>query len=332
MNNDLPKRVLVTRFSSLGDVALTIPVIKIFLKENPNVEVIYVSRLFVSSLFQNIDRLVFKPIDLDHKHKGVLGILTFFIALKNENIIAYADLHNVLRTKILQFLFRLKGVSVVGLNKGRKEKKLLVKKSNKQKVQLKTTLERYADVFRSLGFNLSEIDKEPHPIRKESKIIGIAPFAQFKSKIYPIEKLKEIANYFINKGYQIILFGGGSIEKQILNNWAKENANVSVANTNSLISEIEIMKKLAFVIAMDSANMHLASLAQTPVFSIWGGTHVYGGFLGHKQNSGFVVEDKELACRPCSVFGTNNCYRQDFACMQNIKLENITKIIESNLK
>ena len=327
-----PKKILVTRFSALGDVAMTIPVIKQFLSQNQNIEIIFVSRKNVASLFFGIERLKFYAFEPDSEHKGIMGLFRLFLELKKQKINAYADLHNVLRTHILRFLFTLNGIPVKKIDKGRAKKKALSRKDNKNKIQLKSNFERYADVFRALGFEVSIPKLEAFPIRKEQNKIGIAPFAQHKGKIYPLEKMQEIAVYFANKNYEILLFGGGKTEKSILQEWTKLHHNISVVSAQSLADEVEIMRQLAFMISMDSANMHLASLAETAVFSFWGATHPFAGFLGYRQNEKYIIQQEELQCRPCSIYGNKSCYRKDYACLYSIEPVQFIKQIENFLK
>jgi ADP-heptose:LPS heptosyltransferase len=324
---DKPKKILVTRFSALGDVAMTIPSIQLFLDQNKQVEVIYVSRPNFASLFEGIERLSFVPIDLEGKHKGILGLFKLFIALKKHKIDAYADLHNVLRTHILQFFFMFSGISIKKIDKGRSEKKALTRKNNKTKIQLKSTTERYLDVFRDLGFTIIIPAKKTFEIRNQSKIIGVAPFAQHKAKIYPPEFMQQIVLHFAHKNFEIILLGSGKEEKEIFGKWTKLHKNISVLGVASLSEEIESMKKMSFMISMDSANMHLASLAQTAVFSVWGGTHFYAGFLGYRQNKEFII-DHNLDCRPCSVYGNKACFRKDYACLNQLQPKYIIEKIE----
>jgi len=92
------------------------------------------------------------------------------------------------------------------------------------------------------------------------------------------------------------------------------------------------MSYLDVMLSMDSANMHLASLVNTEVISIWGQTHPYAGFLGWKQLPVNTIQCEDLACRPCSVYGNKECYRKDFACMNNILPETIINKILNCIK
>jgi ADP-heptose:LPS heptosyltransferase len=148
-----PAHIVVFRFSALGDVAMTVPVIKLLLQQYPDLHVTYVSTGFVQPLFEGIDRLLFLSADLKEKHSGVTGLFRLFkIIRKNRSIDAVADLHNVLRTKIIRGFFSFSGLKTAVIDKGRKEKAELTRIENKDFHPLKSTFERYADVFARLGY------------------------------------------------------------------------------------------------------------------------------------------------------------------------------------
>jgi ADP-heptose:LPS heptosyltransferase len=105
---NLPRHILVFRFSALGDVAMTVPVIKLLLQQHPQLEVTYVSTAFVAPLFSGIERLHFYAADLEGIHKGVTGLYRLYRELKCRfDCDSIADLHNVIRTKILRAFFSL---------------------------------------------------------------------------------------------------------------------------------------------------------------------------------------------------------------------------------
>ena len=143
-----PSHILVIRLSAMGDVAMTVPVLKAFAKQYPNIKVTVLTRGFFAPFFEDIPNVTVYIADVKGKHKGVLGLWKLSKALKTLQIDAVADLHNVLRSKILKsFLF---GVKTIQIDKGRADKKALVSGESFQ--QLKTTHQRYADVFKRLGF------------------------------------------------------------------------------------------------------------------------------------------------------------------------------------
>jgi ADP-heptose:LPS heptosyltransferase len=325
------KHLLVIRFSSMGDVAMTVPVVKALLKQNPDVEITYVSRPQFAAFFANIPRLIFFAADLDNTYKGFAGIVKLFNQLKKQgNYSAVADLHDSLRTKILRRLFSLRGIKYAFIDKGRAEKKLLTRFPNKVLQPLKRTVERYADVFRTLGYNIDldyQLLKQPKPLtdniiaitgNKTQAWIGISPFAKHKGKTYPQEKMEAVIRELSKKDVGIFLFGGSLFERGICETWAANYSNViSVLQLLTMEQEFVLINNLDVMLSMDSAGMHLASLEGTPVVSVWGATQHYAGFLGYGQSEENIVADN-IECRPCSVYGDRPCFRGDYACMHRI--------------
>jgi ADP-heptose:LPS heptosyltransferase len=317
-------RILAYRFSAFGDVAMTVPVFREFLEQNPDVEIIMVSRSNFEALFADIPNVIFKGVNLDD-YKGFFGLNRLANELIKEfhpNLIA--NLHDVIRTKILDKIYSTKGFKVFKINKGKEEKEHLTDIWNLNKIQLKRTVERYADVFREMGFQVT-LSHELRPAKFNKSGIGFAPFAQHKGKMLPLEKSYELAKILSLKN-TVYFFGGGKAEAEILEKWEKEIPNTrNLAGKLNLTEELDTIAKLELMISMDSANMHLASLVGTRCVSVWGQTHPYAGFLGFGQSEEDVVQVKDLTCRPCSVFGDKECFRGDWACLEEL---NIQKIVE----
>ena len=139
--------ILAYRFSAFGDVAMTVPVFTEFLKQNPDVEIVMVSRSNFKDLFEGIPNLIFKGINVAD-YKGFFGLRKLGKFLLKEVQPDYiADLHDVIRTKTLDLFFIRNGYKVFKINKGKEEKELLTDVWNLDKKRLKPTSERYADVF-----------------------------------------------------------------------------------------------------------------------------------------------------------------------------------------
>ncbi|MEY8758269.1 glycosyltransferase family 9 protein [Chryseobacterium tongliaoense] len=317
-------RILAYRFSAFGDVAMTAPVFREFLEQNPDVEIVMVSRKNFEGLFADIPNVIFKGINLD-EFKGFFGLNRLANELGKEFHPDYiANLHDVIRTKILDKIYIKKGLKVFKINKGKYEKERLTDVWNLDKVQLKQTVERYADVFREMGFQVN-LSHTLRPATLQKSGIGFAPFAQHKGKMLPLEKSYELARILARK-QKIYFFGGGQKETETLEKWEKEIPNTeSLSGKLNLKEELHRISALELMISMDSANMHLASLVGTRCVSVWGSTHPYAGFLGFGQSENDVVQVKDLSCRPCSVFGDKECYRGDWACLAELDVQ---KIIE----
>ncbi|MBV8252814.1 MAG: glycosyltransferase family 9 protein [Chitinophaga sp.] len=329
------RTILVFRFSALGDMAMTIPVMKRMLESNPGVDIVFVSNKNWGALCEGIPGITFYPADFKGVHKGFPGLFRLFKELGSQfNIAAVADLHNVLRSKVVSTFFRLSGVPVRTIDKGRAEKKALTRKENKVLRPLTTTIERYAEVFRALQLSCEMGTKPvfaprdlPQSVlvvtgsKGTDKWVGIAPFATYVEKMYPLAKMEEvIATVSGEKGHKILLFGGGKEEVAQLGALAaKYPQTVSVAGRLSLKEEMAVISQLDTMVSMDSANMHLASLFGVPVVSVWGATHPYAGFMGYGQLESNAVQIQDLECRPCSVFGNKPCFRGDHACMEWLK-------------
>ena len=326
-----PAHILVIRFSAMGDVAMTVPVLKNALDQNPQLQITVVSNAFFAPLFEGLERCNFHPAYLKEKHKGAVGIYRLFKELKKiATFDAVADLHSVLRSSLLLTFFKLSGYKTAVIDKGRKEKKALTQKENKLLQQLPTSFQRYAQVLREVEINVQlnnsnpVYKKQPAPLslqkilQEGKKIIGIAPFAQHAEKMYPIEKIKAVVKTLAADN-SILLFGGGANEAMILQQWADEIPSVhNMAGKFSFAEELSIISNLDAMLSMDSANMHLASLYAVPVISVWGATHPFAGFYGWGQALQNIVST-DLSCRPCSVFGNKPCWRGDHACMRQIK-------------
>ncbi len=340
-----PRHVLVFRFSAMGDVAMTVPVIRLLLKQHPGLQVTFVSNGFLRPLFSGIDRLAFYPADLKGKHNGLKGLFRLYKELRREySFDAVADLHNVLRTQVIRKFFSFSSLPVTVVDKGRREKKALTRKNNKVMQQLPSTFSRYAAVFDKLGLpvDLTDSLKPLHfslpdgtPLsqwKKEGyKMVGIAPFASYAEKTYPAEKMKEVINSLMKNKVKVVLFGGGKEEINQLGQWEKELPGViNMAGKISFEEELHYISQLDAMVSMDSANMHLASMYGVPVVSVWGATHPYAGFYGWRQASGNAAQ-LNLPCRPCSVFGNKPCYRGDLACMNQLLPEIIYQKLQAVL-
>lgn len=312
------KKILVIRFSAMGDVALSAPVIHSVLNQNKEVCITFLSRAFFEPLFNKNKNFTFKSADLKGEHKGLIGLRKLYNELKKENFDAVIDLHDVLRTKVIRTFFKLAGVPVFVIDKGRKEKKQLIKGKRPFR-KLKHTQIRYAEVFKAAGIK-GELEKEAFlKIRvnskveefiletknKGKKIIGIAPFAAHKSKELGLSKIKELIKKLTEQQHFLFLFGGGRDEQVKLNKLASEFKNCkSIVGELTFLEELMLMSKLDCMIAMDSGNMHLAALVNTKVVSIWGATHPYLGFSPYNNKDYMVQVPKEdLPCRPCTVYG-----------------------------
>lgn len=315
-------KYLVIRFSAMGDVAMTSPVVASVGKENPDDEFVVLTQGWLAPLFDTSENVKVVGIKFDD-YKGVRGILKLFRQLREERFDGVLDLHDVLRSKLLVFLFRITGIPCYVINKGRQEKRNLVR--GKEKKQLKTSIERYCDVFRNGGLSVNLPPRGtkivlplPEPFKQEKigRWYGIAPFAQHKGKAYPIERSKELIKLLAqHENDRVFIFSGGGAEKEIVDAIVSRIPNaIGVFGKVRLDGEKALMSNLDALVSMDSGAMHIASIVGCRCISVWGATHPWAGFLGYGQSEKDVVS-KEMTCCPCSIYGNKPCARGDYECL-----------------
>lgn len=330
--------ILVIRLSAMGDVAMVAPVLRTLTQQYPHLKITVLTRGFFAPFFRDLTNVTVFPAEVNGKHKGILGLFKLSKELKKLKVDAIADLHHVLRSTILKtFLFTIKTIQI---NKGRAEKKALV--TGKTFKQLKTTHQRYADVFNTLGFPL-DVSHPTFPDKavlskkiklllgdSSKKLIGIAPFAAHKGKMYPLQ-LMEVVIKILSKDYKVILFGGGKKEIIILNTFEASFENVvSVADKLSLDEELNLISNLDVMLSMDSGNAHIAAMLGIKVITIWGVTHPYAGFAPYHQPTDFALlpNRKQFPKAPTSIYG--NTYPKHYKeASGSILPETIVKKIKS---
>lgn len=339
------KHILVIRLSAMGDVAMTVPVLRAFSLQYPDVKITVVSRPFFKPFFEGISNLDFFPIDVKERHKGFLGLLRLYWDLKKHKIDAVADLHNVLRSKVVRNLFALRGKKVSATDKGRADKKALTRAENKVFAPVKSMFERHCDTFEKLGFPI-DLSNPIFPSKsllsedilslaqiKSEKWIGIAPFAQYDSKVYPLDLMQKVIDELAHSGNKIFLFGGGEKEISLLNTLKGSHQNVIVvAGKIKLQQEMDLISNLDIMLSMDSGNAHIAAMLGIKVITLWGATHPYAGFKPFNQSMDFcITADREkYPLIPTSVYGNKKVEGYEDA-MRSILPETIINKIKKEL-
>lgn len=309
--------LLVIRFSALGDVALLAPVVRAVAEQHPDVQVTVLSQQRMADLFADMPANVhFHGVDLKHQslREIVAGLGQFDLV---------ADMHGVWRSLYIRTIMRLRRAEVRTIRKDRFSRFFLTHHISRK--PLKHSVLRYGEVLHGLELPASAMKR---PCKTEGEGIGIAPFAAHKGKIYPLERMERVVEILSKKGEPVVLFGGGEKEKEILEAWAAKYPNVeSVAGKYTLGEELELMRGLRVMVTMDSANMHLASLVGTRVVSIWGATHPDAGFMGYGQSLNDCMQ-RDLPCRPCSIYGNKKCRFGDYRCLDIAPEEIVKRIAE----
>jgi ADP-heptose:LPS heptosyltransferase len=320
----------------MGDVAILVPVVRALREKYPEVEITVLTRPFFAPFFRGIHNMRFFNLNQKFRHKGLWGLFRIASDAKKAGVDAVADMQDNTKSRFIRRLLGVEGCRTAHIDKGSSSKRRLCRRGYLNFHQLKTTSERYSDVLRDLGFELTpriELGMElPVPLainflhgKKQGPWIGIAPFAKYDTKVYPVEQMAVVASRIAERAHKVFLFGGGAEEQRLAGELASGHDNIiPVIGTMGLGDELNLIANLDVMLTMDSVAMQMASLVSTPVVSVWGATHPYAGFYGLGQHPDYAVQ-LPLECRPCSVVGNVPCEFGDYRCLTGIAPETIVE-------
>ncbi len=342
--------VLIARFSAFGDVAMTIPVVYSACRCYPDVRFVMVTRPAMTGMFVGAPaNLTLVGADVHGEYRGARGMMRLVARLNARyRFDAFVDLHDVLRTRVMRMACRLHGIRSWHINKGRAGKRALTRRRSKVMLPLVSQRSRYREVFFKAGLPLTDRfdglfdgrgKADPAlfaaitpPKAAGEQWLAIAPSAAHAGKVYPAGLMARVIDAMAGRsGLRIFLLGGPEDAPE-LERLAEGHPNVvSLAGKRyGFGAELALLNHMDAVLTMDSANMHLASIAGAPTLSIWGATHPYCGFKGWRQADADTIQ-LPMTCRPCSVFGQKPCYRGDYLCLAAIKPESVVARINEKL-
>ena len=307
-----PLKILVVRFSSIGDIVLTTPVVRM-LKKQLNAEVHYLTKSAYISLLKN------NPY-IDSVYQIEDSINEIIADLKKEKYNYVIDLHNNLRTQILKF--RL-GVPSRSFNKLHMEKFMLTtfKMDSLPEVHV---VDRYLDTVTHLGvkndneglnFFLKDEDKFDLSQFPDSFIVFVIG-GQHATKMLPTEKIISIINK-LNES--VVLIGGAEDFERGEEIIAATENTINSCGKYNINQSAYLVKNAKHVITHDTGMMHIAAAFKKKIYSVWGNTVPEFGMYPYLSDSNSkIIEVKDLSCRPCSKIGYTKCPKGDFKCMQEI--------------
>jgi ADP-heptose:LPS heptosyltransferase len=321
-------KILIVRFSSIGDIVLTTPVIRCIKKQVEGAEVHYLTKASFARVLQAnpyIDKLILIEKDIPE----VLA------ELKAEHYDYVIDLHNNLRTRRLTTALKVKHSAFHKLN----FKKLLLVNFKINAMPAVHIVDRYLDAAKKffnikndgkgLDYFIPDADIFPLsalPPAHQKGYVAVVIAATYATKRMPPDRLIELCN----KIEQPIVLLGGTAELQL--------AELLVVNVGDKIynacgrfnlnQSASLVKQSLCVITPDTGLMHIASALKKQVLSVWGNTvPEFGMYPYMPDESSVIFEVKGLSCRPCSKLGYNHCPKGHFKCMNNIDLDKITGAI-----
>ena len=283
----MASNLIIIRLGSIGDVAMTLPLLINLEEQHPELTIHFLTKKQFFPIFEKLGNV--RLIAINQKG-GKIRLQDLVIAvqtLRKINTKIVCDLHSVIRTKLITFLLSIIGFKIHAVNKFRDLTTIAILDKPKQLKELQPVIDRYADVIRNSGFVL---DLKPVFLsrvinNKLKKIIGIAPFAKFESKQYDLKKMAEVmVQISATIDCEFLIFGNGSQEREkSLTHFGKVDNCKIVIDCFSFSEELFLISTLDVMVAMDSANGHLAANYNIPVITIWGTTHPILGFGAFKQ-------------------------------------------------
>ncbi len=325
-------KFLIIRFSSIGDIVLTTPVMRNLKKQVENAEIHYLTKNQYSNIVSN-NSYVDKVHVLQHSFKETIRVL------KNERFDYVIDLHNNIRSARVKLHLKMLSFSFKKLN----YQKWLLVKTKINKLPEIHIVDRYMDTVRffisemdSNGLDYfipedDEIDIQTLPASFHKGFVAWVIGARHNTKKFPKLKITEIADQI---NYPVIILGGPDDYND--GRYIEDNAEGNVLNTcgkYNLNQSASLIRQSDVVVTNDTGLMHIAAAFNKSIISFWGNTvPSFGMYPYIPEEHSIMIENKNLTCRPCSKIGFQKCPRKHFKCMNDLNNMEIIKSIRNFLQ
>lgn len=317
-------KILIIRFSSIGDIVLTFPVISAIKKQIENVEIHYFTKKENKNLLKGC-------LSIDKCYFFEKKIFETLRELRNENYSVIIDLHKNIRSNTVRNYLRVKTYNFPKLN----IQKWLYVKLKWDFLSGTHVVDRYFKAVEKIG-----VSNEKKPLQfhiPDSVTLNLASYslkskeykaivlgAQFNTKKLPFEKLDLILKK--TKGKLVLL--GGSDEEKIGNQLVELNNKGNVVNLSGKLSIMEsafFLKHASTILTNDTGLMHIASSFNSKILVVWGSTTRKFGMHPYPSKSFETIDFQVqgLPCRPCSKIGFSKCPKRHFKCMNNQNIDAI---------
>ena len=312
------KKILIIRFSSIGDIVLTTPVLRCIKEQKPEIEIHYLTKKTFKGILENNPYLT-KIHSIEKEVKEIAE------ELKKENFDFVIDLHNNIRSLQTKRIIGKRSSSFKKLNF---KKWLLVnfKINNMPPIHI---VDRYLQAAASLGIindnkgldyfipEKDEVNISSLPLSHQTDYIGFVIGAKHFTKQLPTEKIISICKKL---NHPIVVLGGKEDIENALEIEKAVGTNIyNACGKYNLNQSASIVKQAKKIISHDTGLMHIAAAFKKEIISVWGNTVPDFGFTPYLPATGSkIVEVKNLSCRPCSKIGYNKCPKGHFKCMMLI--------------
>ena len=315
---------MVVRFSSIGDIVLTSPILRAIKDQKQEIEIHYLTKDIYSDLVEN------NP-NVDKVYTIESSVATVLKELKKEEYDYIVDLHHNVRTSRLKLSLARPNGTFPKLN----FRKFLLTQFKINKMPKIHIVDRYFEAVKPLGIindnkgldffipQLDEVDLDSFQI--PPYFIAFAIGAQFATKRLPTESIIELVS---KMNLPIVLLGGTLDEKAAaMITKACSNA-IDLTGQLNLNQSASVIKQASKVVSHDTGLMHIAAAFDKPIISIWGNTVPDLGMYPYmpKNETNFSIHEvSHLKCRPCSKIGHQACPKKHFACMTEQDLDAIAE-------
>lgn len=326
-------KVLIIRFSSIGDIVLTTPVMRCMKQQRPELAIHYLTKKAYAAVLNNdpyIDKLHYLQDDLD----AVID------ELKQERFDYVIDLHNNLRTLRVKRALNVMSYSFPKLN----IKKWLLTNTKINLMPDKSIVERYLETVRPLGIHNDgkgldyylpkdgELTNDDIPMSHWSGYIGCVIGGSFNTKKLPVAQWQQFCEMV---PFPVMLLGGPEDKAEGDEIAAQDNVKIyNSCGKFNLNESAQLVKHARVIVSNDTGLMHIATAFQKPVVSLWGNTapemgmFPYYGYNNLKERiapQSVIIENKQLGCHPCSKIGYNKCPRKHFRCMNDLDMNLVSE-------
>lgn len=338
-------KTLVIRFSSIGDILLSTPLLRVLRARFPQGQIDYVTRSEYAQLVRFNANL-----NVTHEFNaatGFTGLRELKKKLRRERYDLVIDLHNSIRSR---FLRSMRGVgSIVTINKRIKERTLLIRFKKNTYDLIVPVGDRYIETVREFGIQSDGKGPEIHipdeilfgvsgkiaklRLNKFEHVAGLCPFARHSTKEWPAERFIELGVKVANElNGAIMIFGGGPDKARADHMVRSLSDSLGSERIFNLTGELSLLESAAamqycdVIVTNDSGLMHLAEATEKKVVAMFGSTVEEFGFFPQNKNS-VVLERKGLYCRPCTHIGRAQCPEGHFRCMTEITAEDARRAV-----
>ncbi|MGB3617838.1 MAG: glycosyltransferase family 9 protein [Catalinimonas sp.] len=327
-------KILVLRFSSIGDIVLTTPVVRALKQQVPNVELHYATK-------PTFEPLLTDNPHVDRVHRLDTTLAALIKALRAERFDYVIDLHRNLRTALIKAALRVPSRSFDKLNR----QKYLLVRAKIDRLPNRHIVDRYLDTVAPLGAYddgggldyfipyKDEVERDWLPETHRKEYVAYAIGGQHATKRLPLPRMIELCDK-INK--PIVLLGGPedrAVGDEIVRFFARNAGSEpyedglrqlgkkalvhNACGQYNLNQSASLVRGARAVFTHDTGLMHVAAAFQKPIYSIWGSTTPKFGMYPYRTR--FVVfENNRLGCRPCSKIGHDKCPKGHFKCMNEL--------------